>query len=139
MQKKQLETLLKINGLSPSAPDEKIRSILLSARFKEDEIKTAITVLRENVKTNIKNIEGLHKVFRSDRALKSKEISELLGIDVDITETVTAARGPKEYTAVNYMILWFISVVLAVSAILFYMYVSKVGIFYPVDDSFRNL
>ena len=52
LQKKDIETILKINGVSAVAPDEEIRTVLLSARYNNDEVDTAIMVLRENMKTH---------------------------------------------------------------------------------------
>ncbi len=134
MHKDQIETILKINGVAPSSPDEEIRSVLLSARFNKDEVDTAIMVLRENTKTNETRVEGLHKVFRSDEGLRPAEISQLLGIDVDIDQVAIGDSRSRDFSGIQYMIVWFLSVVLAVSGILFYMYLNKVGLFHPSVD-----
>ena len=36
----QIESILKINGVAPSSPDEQIRLVLLSARYSKDEVDT---------------------------------------------------------------------------------------------------
>jgi len=97
LQKKQIETILKINGVNPTAPDEEIRSVLLSARYNDDEIDTAIMVLRENVNTKESHVDGLHKVFRTNETLKSQEISSLLGIDVEIDDLPYFTEKPKKF------------------------------------------
>lgn len=125
--------------MSPRAPDEQIRSVLLSARYNNDEVDTALMVLRQNPRTNKTTVEGLHKVFRSDEALRPEEISQLLGIEVDASQFQPVAEVQKNYAIVQYVVIWFISVVLAVSGILFYMYVSQVGLFHPTVEPPINI
>jgi len=127
----QIEKILKINGVSPAAPDEQIRSVLLSARYKDDEVDTAIMVLREDINTKKTRIDGLHKVFRTDKSLDSKEISQLLGIDVEISDRIAARQTRVKTSFTHYIILWVLSVVIATSAILFYMNIHKVGVYHP--------
>ena len=129
--KKHVESLLKINGIEKTAPDEEIRSVLLSARFKDDEVETALMVLRENVDTKQTKVDGLHKVFRTDQALKPSEISQLLGIDVNLSEKVVVNSTTKEYSLFQFVLLWLTSIILAVTCILFYMYSHKIGVFHP--------
>lgn len=130
---RHIEALLRINGLAKTAADEEIRSVLLSARFKEDEVETALMVLRENTLTKQTKVDGLHKVFRTDEALKPDEISRLLGIDVDIRETITVEERNKNrnFTFLQFVILWLTSIILAVSSVLFYMYSHQMGVFHP--------
>jgi hypothetical protein len=131
---RHLESLLKINGIEKTSPDEQIRSVLLSARFKEDEVETALMVLRENVQTKQTKIDGLHKVFRSDGSLKPEEISQLLGIDVDIKHTVAVSerKSRHEFTLLQFIILWITSIILAVAGVLFFMYSHQMGVFHPM-------
>jgi hypothetical protein len=127
-----IESLLRINGIEKTAPDEQIRSVLLSARFKEDEVETALMILRENTTTKQTRVDGLHKVFRTDESLKPEEISKLLGIDVDIRQPITpgvAARN-RTFTLIQFVILWVTSTILAVSAVLFFMYSNQMGPFH---------
>ena len=53
--REQIESILRVNGEEPLAPDEKIRSILLSAKFNEDEVDAALMILKQNTKTNVNN------------------------------------------------------------------------------------
>jgi hypothetical protein len=138
-----IESLLRINGIAKTAPDEQIRSVLLSARFKEDEVETALMILRENTTTKQTRVDGLHKVFRSDEALKPEEISRLLGIDVDIQETIQTdvTTNDSTFTLFQFVVLWVTSTVLAVSGVLFYMYSNQMGVFHNdanVTDSNGN-
>lgn len=129
-----LEALLKANGITKTAPDEQIRSVLMSARFEEHEIKTALMVLRENMITKETKVDGLHKVFRSDQLLKPAEISKLLGIDINVSEPVhIRSRKQKHFSMLEFMILWIISIVIALITILFYMYSNNMGLFHPTS------
>lgn len=129
--REQVEAILKINGVAPGSPDESIRSVLLSARYSKDEVDTAIMVLRENSLTNKTRVDGLHKIFRTDEALKPDEISQLLGIEVDITDEVAPQSKARDFSGLQYISVWLLSVLLAVSSILFYMYIHKIGLFHP--------
>jgi CRISPR/Cas system-associated protein Csx1 len=129
--KKHVESILKINGLGTTAPDEQIRSVLLSARFNKDEVDAALMVLRENTKTNATRVEGLHKVFRTDQGLQASEISQLLGIEVQVTEKVEVGINARRYTLFQVITLWFISAIIATTAVLFYMYTNHTGVFHP--------
>ncbi len=135
--KKHIESILKINGISTTSPDEQIKSVLLSARFNNDEVETALMVLRQNTKTNETHVDGLHKVFRSDQTLRASEISQLLGVDVDIDETITVGEGSiskRRFTLVQVLILWFVSMILALTGVLFYMYTHDIGVFHPSSN-----
>lgn len=127
----QIESILKINGVSTGSPDEQIRSILLSARYSKDEVDTAIMVLREDTKTKQTRVDGLHKVFRSGEALKPEEISQLLGIDVSIEDAIRTRNKRQELSIAQYAVVWVLSVAVAVSGILFYMYLHQIGVFHP--------
>lgn len=126
-----IETILKINGVSPGSPDEQIRSVLLSARYTKDEVDTAIMVLREDTKTNQTRVDGLHKVFRTSESLDASEISHLLGIDVSIEDRIAERNKRHTFTIFQHIVVWSLSIALAVLSIVFYMYVYKVGVFHP--------
>lgn len=127
----QIETILKINGVAPTSPDEQIRSVLLSARYSKDEVDTAMMVLRENTKTNKTRVDGLHKVFRTDEALAPEEISQLLGIDIDLSDRVAPTSKVRDFSHLQYILVWVLSFMLALVGLLFYMYIYKVGVFHP--------
>ncbi len=84
LERSNIEQLLRINGVDVSAPDEEIKSILISARWHKDDVETALMVLRENTKDHTTHVDTLHKVFQTDEKLNSETISALLGIDVVI-------------------------------------------------------
>ena len=128
----QIESILKINGVEPTSPDEQIRSVLLSARYSKDEVDTAIMVLRENTVTNKTRVDGLHKVFRTDEALAPEEISQLLGIEIDLSDRVAHTAGKtRDFSKLQYALVWILSFILAIVGLLFYMYVHNLGLFHP--------
>ncbi len=137
MQKQDIETILKINGVSPEAPDEEIRSVLLSARYNNDEVDTAVMVLKENTKTHQTRVDGLHKVFRSDEALNPQEISALLGIEVEVKELNIEKNNRRQMGTIQSVFVGVVATVIAVSGILFAMYVNHVGIFHPAVTAAR--
>lgn len=138
LQKKDIETILKINGVNGSAPDEEIRSVLLSARYNDDEANTAIMVLRENTVTHQTRVEGLHKVFRSNEALKPAEISTLLGIDVQIDEVIARRNRTRELTTGQTVMITVLAMILAAAGVFIAMYVHEVGFFHPTASAFGS-
>lgn len=132
MNKKQLESLLKINGVPPTAPKEVIRSVLISARYTDNEIDTAITILSQETEINPAdpNANGLHKIFRSDQSLKSEEISELLGIDITVGNIEGKNIKNRNLSTREVVIICVTSVLLALIGIIFYMYIYDAGFFH---------
>jgi len=122
----EIEKILKVNGVPPSSPDDRIRSVLLSARFDKDEVDTAIMVLREDGTSKEVRVDGLHKVFRTDETLQPKEISELLGIEVDASSFYRTEANPTTQQSIQYVIVWVLSVLFAVATILLFMYTNEV-------------
>lgn len=126
-----IEKILQVNGMTSAQPDAVIRSVLLSARYDKDEIDTAIMVLREDADSNKLRVEGLHKVFRSDDSLQPKEISQLLGIQVDASQYISHADTNNRIKMTTFFSVWICSVVFAAVGVLLFMHVNSVGIFHP--------
>jgi hypothetical protein len=129
--KTHIENVLRANGLSQTSSDDEIRSVLISASYNNDEVDSAVLVLRENIKSHKTHVDGLHKVFRSDTTLNSAEISALLGVDVDLEHHVAARTDRRQMSIFIQLILFFISVALAMLCALAYMYVMQIGVFHP--------
>ena len=127
----QIESLLKINGVPKTSPDEEIRSVLLSARYSNDEVDTAIMVLREDTRTNKTRVDGLHKIFRTDQALKPEEISQLLGIQVDLSNLPDRQEKTGTMSGAYFVFIWLLSIIVALDGVLVYMYMYKIGVFHP--------
>jgi len=133
--RKHLESLLKINGLESTSPEEEVRSVLLNAKFKEDAVETALVVLRENTQTKQTRVDGLHKVFRTDEALKPAEISKLLGVEIAMNNTVNVTnKTQNKLSILHTMLLWVLSLVIAMAAVLSYMYSYDMGVFRPENS-----
>lgn len=128
--RKHIESILRINGASPSSPDETIRSVLFSARYNKDEVDTAIMVLREDVKTKKTRVEGLHKIFRTDEALKPKEISQLLGIDIDISDVMQPKVKQRRMSASQMIFVPVFSLLFAFIGVVLLMYFYSIGPFH---------
>ena len=133
MSLEKINSILKINGLSAADSDEAIRSVLLDAHFSQQEVTEAITVLlTDTTCVNVSQVDGLHKVFRTDATLKPDEISDLLHVDVDLNPvTDVKIRRPQRFEVFHLVLIWFLSVVFALSGILFYMYINQVGLYHP--------
>jgi hypothetical protein len=131
LKRNDIETILQINGAKPTDSDEEIRSILISARYNNQEVDTAMMILRENKVTHETKVEGLHKIFRSDESLKPEEISSLLGINVEIDEVrINQSRHLKVSSFQSILIVVF-SVLLSLIGVFGSMYFYQVGIFHP--------
>ncbi len=131
LEKAVIERLLITNGVDPNGPDEEIKSVLFSAKWHEDDIETALLVLRENTETHQKRVDSLHKVFRTDDKLSPETISALLGIDVDIPVERDSRRAKKSSASAKEMMnITFISLTLSVIFALTAMWYLKMGPFY---------
>jgi hypothetical protein len=130
MKSEQIERILRTNGLDPSAPDEEIRSVLLSARFREEEVDAAIMVLRENTSTHTSRVDGLHRVFRRDEALKPAQITDLLGIEVDLRDEVIPQSKEVKVSPWQYVSIVLSGVIVAGLGLGMYMYLHEIGPFH---------
>jgi hypothetical protein len=137
--RRQIESILKVNGIAATAADEEIKSVLLSARFNDDEVDTALMILRENIVTNETRVDGLHKVFRTDTALHPSEVSRLLGIDIDITDNMSVRNSSKRFSLLELTLLSLASSLLAIVCLLMYMYSEGIGWFHPSSEPVINL
>lgn len=136
MNKREIETILKINGFDTSATEDQVRAVLLSARYTEDEVNVAISTLRgPSIKAFEKN-SSLQNIFYADKRLHAGEISKLLGVDVEINTPISRRSSRSTVSLVQFILVWFFSVVFAVSGILFYMYINEIGLFHSTSTVF---
>lgn len=136
MERDAIEKILRINGLSASSPDEEIRAVLSSARFTAQDADAAIVLLRQAPDQfpapASSSAVALKKVFQTDGTLNPKEISELLGIEVDITDHIIERRREAlRASRINYPVMLTASCIIAASGLLLYMYTFKIGPFHP--------
>jgi len=131
IERRTIEALLKVNGITSTAKEEEIRSVLISARWNENEIGTAFMVLKDNITSKETHVDTLNKVFNSDNRLTSAEITSLLGIDVHITrddvENLEYKRVKSE--RVYGWLTFFLAIVIALGIMSYFMYVDRIGYF----------
>lgn len=132
IEKRNIEAFLRVNGIPATAKDEEIRSVLISARWNNNEVDTALMVLKENTKNQETHVDTLHKVFNTDNRLSSAEISALLGIDVQLSnDDVNDVNKKFRNSETSHRIMAFtLAVVIAVSSVGYLMYKEKAGVFY---------
>ena len=133
-----IEKILILNGVPPTAPDEEIKSVLFQARWNEADVDTAIVILRENKETHQKHVDKLHKVFYSDDRLDPQAISELLGLR-NVTLTPDAlkhktdrANYRRRGSAGQMLSIMLLALLIAATLIVFLMWYYSTGLFYPV-------
>lgn len=136
IEKRNVEAFLKVNGIPPTAKDEEIRSVLLSARWNNNEVDTALMVLKENIVSNETHVDTLHKVFNSDDRLSSAEITKLLGIDVNLSDhNFDDNYKYKQKLNHSALITLILSVIIAVSSIGYLMYQEQAGVFHNTNKT----
>ena len=121
MNKKEVETILKINGFTGETPDDQIKTVLLSARYSLEEVDAALTILKQVPNACESKVAGLHRVFYTDKKLKPEEISNLLGIDINLESPISPRSRKSAFSLLQFILVWFFSVFFAISVILFYM------------------
>lgn len=134
--REQIESFLRANGVPPSATDDEIRSLLLSAEWGENEVNTALIILRQNINNDTTHVETLHKVFNTDETLSPQEISQLLGIDFSVSKDQLEKYNSESSTFLmsEEMLILISSVILAIVSVSFFMYSQKIGPFYESES-----
>ena len=132
IERHNIETLLKANGVPPSAPDEVIRSVLISARWDNNDVDTALMVLKENTNTSETHIDTLHKVFHTDDKLSPADISALLGVKVTLSdhEVETASSKRTRIERMQYVSILILTLSIVILGLTYAMYAEQAGIFF---------
>ncbi|MFT5037297.1 MAG: hypothetical protein ACI9VM_000876 [Candidatus Azotimanducaceae bacterium] len=129
--RRYIEQLLKLNGLKPDSPDDEIKSVLVSARWHENDVETALVVLRENSGNQEQHIDTFHKTFNSDTQFSPDTLNAILGIDIEI-ESITSSRKDelKRTYKMQLVSIAALSIGIAMFFLFFVMWYMKVGVFY---------
>lgn len=135
-QKSDIETILKINGVSPTASREEIKVVLERASYSEQEIEAAFNLLQTNTTNFYKKTNELNKIFRTTEALKPAEISALLGIEVNVASVDTQYYKDREMNWLQTLVVTIMAVILAIGGIIGAMYFYEVGVFHPTVSAF---
>lgn len=133
IEREQVARILRLNGIEIDAPAHEIKSILLSAKWHEEDVETALTVLREDPKDHKEHVETLHKIFRTDEKLKPETVSALLGVDVELSEKdieLQRKHAKGQLTAGLVINILLISLVLSSVFIFGSMWLLKIGLFH---------
>jgi hypothetical protein len=134
IEKKTVEDFLRANGIPPTAPDEEIRSVLLSARWDNNDVNTALLVLKENNIDKSTHVDSLHKVFHTDGHLSPSDINSLLGISVRMEEALITAPLAKPTANISFvrgLAAILLAVLIAVCGVGYVMYSEQSGFFHP--------
>lgn len=131
--RKNIEQILKLNGLEKTAPDEEIRSVLISARWNKEDVETALTVLRENTKTHANSVDKLHDIFVADRILTPEAIHSLLGINVEVNASELISLRSRRQNSYRWRLIsiFVFSVLIALVSVIAMMYWQQAGPFHP--------
>lgn len=134
----QLETFLRINGMTPFNKNEEIKSLLLSAKWGKEDVDTALMVLKENKTNNETTIDTVHKVFRSNERLTPAEIQSLLGIDVEVSDSkaLTYAEERLVMERRSTRAAMILAVFIAVVSVLYVMRLEGAGVFYNAANGY---
>lgn len=137
-QKNQIETILKINGVSINATPEEIKEVLLRASYNDQEIEAAIAALRNSPKEDSVKFSDLQKIFVTSDALKPAEISALLGIEVRVGSVEINHDRKRELSIYQILVVTVLATVIALVGIATAMYIYKVGLFHPTATAFGS-
>lgn len=133
IQRNQVEQILRINGVSETAEDEEIKSVLLSARWHEDDVETAMMVLRENVNDHKTHVDTIHQVFHTDQRLSPESVTSLLGIEMDVTseDIKKHKRNADAHMRLGKVaLLAFVTLIFSLIILFAFMWYAQVGIFH---------
>jgi hypothetical protein len=126
-----LLSVIKINGLSLESSDEEILNVLVAAHYLREEAQETLQLIRHKITPSDTRTDGLHKIFFSDIHLQPQEVSHLLGINIEVTSRVQSNRRTTNISPMQFIAIWFVSLVIALTGILFYMYLNEIGLFHP--------
>lgn len=91
-----IEKILKLNGLGPESPDEEIKQLLISARWHENDVETALIILRKNPHENTNKIGGVQDVLRTEAKIAPETLNAILGIDVEVSNVTEQHHAALE-------------------------------------------
>lgn len=129
IKKNAVERILSINGVATSAPDVEIKEMLLSAKWNEDDVETALIVLRENTENHEQRVDSIENVFQNDGPLHPDTISSMLGVDVDAPLPAKARRPYRASSFFDISLIVVVAILLAGCTLGFIAWRSGVALF----------
>ncbi|MBY0310016.1 hypothetical protein K2Q16_02655 [Patescibacteria group bacterium] len=136
LDRKHLERVLKINGVSPTASNDEIRTVLLSAHYREVEVDAALVLLQSSDQgVPASDTDSMQKLLRTDGNLNAKEISKLLGIDIIIPGSTSMATkaSDRELSLGHHVVIWSLAIIIAILGLGLSMYALEYGFFHPAS------
>ena len=130
MNRDQLLTVLKINGLEPTAPEEDVRAVLRNARYSAHEVESALHILRDANAIEDARVDGLHRVFYSDEHLRPNEVASLLGVEMQVDMPIKRWKRGQDFTETEIWIIVIGSILIAVITTVTCMAAAEAGYFY---------
>jgi hypothetical protein len=125
-----IESILKLNGLGPDAPDEEIKSLLVSASWHEKDVETALVVLREDSHSN-QHIKSVHQVLNTDDKLNSLDLQSMLGIDIEVKSAPSMIiKSQNQALKAQIFSIVVVAVMISILALMGIMWFLKIGLFY---------
>lgn len=130
--RKHIERVLKINGLSAESSDEEISAVLFGARYREEEVMQALRVLRNDVVMDSGDQSKMaQKIMRTDKSLTAGEVSKLLGIDIPIDRFPKKKdKSAGEFTGVHAVVIAVLALLIAGMGVGLAMYAHGFGVFH---------
>lgn len=128
--KAQVELALRQAGVSSAVSDDAIRTALRSIGWADRDIVMALYVLRQTAPARDAVNCCLNKVIRSEAVLTPAEISALLGIEVQVRNSVVSTREDSGLTTVQVILITLLSVAIAALILTILMYLHEIGPFY---------
>lgn len=127
-----VENFLRVNGVEPSDPEDKIKSVLLSANWEDDDVDTAVFVLRESDQA-VTRTKQLNTLFHSDQKLDPSSVGQLLGISMEASHGrpgVTVVNPKRRLTLRGLLTIILISIGLSAAVMYGGMYYLELGPFH---------
>jgi hypothetical protein len=134
--KKDIETVLRINGVDPTSPVATISAVLKEAGYTDTQIEDSLSVLSGRSDGVDRSNPAAQNLLRTEQPLKPQDISGLLGIDINISTIISAKDKRKDLSTSQVFLVIFLSIFSAVAAVLISMYLNDVGFFHPTVSAF---
>ncbi len=139
MQKDKILTLLRINGIADGASDKDIKAVLTDARYTNDEIESALFLLKQKGEEVEIRTDGLQKVFYTDKHLAPSEVSGLLGVNIDVSDVFQPKKILTRELSLQQMVtIIVVASLLGVIGVAYFMFTNNIGIFHPTAVAFTG-
>lgn len=138
IERSHIESILKANGVPFTANDDDIRGLLLSARWDNTDVESALHILKRTGSDGTPQVDSIHRVFHTDGHLTPHDISTILGVDVSLSsQDISGNQNKRRMSFVPHMV---VAGILALTVVIvglgYMMYQSQNGIFHESKTFF---